>query len=77
LVLGSDAFKLKLRDDIGKALAHPDMSSAELYRQAQKLAREFGWEFGGSIAGHLIRQFPQERIAGDKVTLYVRPDNPK
>lgn len=27
----------------------------------------------GPIAGHLIGQFPHERIAGDKVTVYVHP----
>jgi Xaa-Pro dipeptidase len=83
-VLGSDPFKLKLRDDIGKAFLkgkdyfkeHLDITAAELYRYAQKLAHDFGWEYGGPIAGHLIGHFPHERIAGDKVTLYVHPDNP-
>jgi Xaa-Pro dipeptidase len=83
-VLGTDPIKLKLRDDIGKAFVegkkyfyeHPDIISAELYGHAQKLATDFGWEYGGPIAGHLIGQFPHERIAGDKVTLYVHPDNP-
>src|SRR5271157_3652755 len=83
-VLGSDPFKLKLRDDIGTAFAkgkeyfktHPDITAAELYRYAENLAQDFDWEFGGRIAGHLIGHFPHERIAGDKVTLYVHPDNP-
>jgi Xaa-Pro dipeptidase len=83
-VLGSDPAKLKLRDDIGKAFAdgkkyferHPEITAAELYRHAQKLAKDYGWEYGGPIAGHLLGQFPHERIPGDKVTLYVHPDNP-
>jgi len=83
-VLGSDPVKLKLRDDIGKAFIagkqyfknHPDCTGAELFRHAQTLAKEYGWEFGGPIAGHLIGQFPHERIAGDKITLYIHPDNP-
>jgi Xaa-Pro dipeptidase len=83
-VLGSDPVKLKLRDDISKGFVlgkkyfneHTDITAVELYRHAQKLARDFGWEYGGPIAGHLIGQFPHERIAGDKVTLYVHPDNP-
>jgi Xaa-Pro dipeptidase len=83
-VLGSDPVKLKLREDIGKAFIegkehfkrNPDITAAGLYKHAQKLAREFGWEYGGPIAGHLIGQFPHERIPGDKVTLYVHPDNP-
>jgi Xaa-Pro dipeptidase len=83
-VLGSDPVKLKLRDDIGKAFAdgkqyfehHPEITAAELYRHAQKLAKDYGWEYGGPIAGHLLGQFPHERIPNDKVTLYVHPDNP-
>jgi len=83
-VLGSDPIKLKLRDDIAKAFnkgkeyfkQHPEITAAELYRYAQKLAIDDGWEYGGPIAGHLLGQFPHERIPGDKVTLYVHPDNP-
>jgi Xaa-Pro dipeptidase len=83
-VLGSDPLKLKLRDDIAKAFAqgkqyfhsHPDITADELYRYALKMARDYGWEYGGTIAGHLIGQFPHERIPNDKISLYVHPDNP-
>jgi Xaa-Pro dipeptidase len=83
-VLGSDPLKLKLRDDIAKAFAqgkqyfhyHPEIKADELYRYAQKMARDYGWEYGGPIAGHLIGQFPHERIPNDKISLYVHPDNP-
>jgi len=83
-VVGSDPVKLKLRDDIAKAFSegkkyfqeHPEITADELYRHAHELAEKFGWEFGGAIAGHLIGQFPHERIPGDKVTLYVHPNNP-
>jgi hypothetical protein len=82
-VLGSDPLKHKLRRDVGEAFAqgkryfegNPDITSCELFRHAQSLAIQFGWEFGGPIAGHLIGQFPHEKIAGDKVTLYVHPDS--
>ena len=83
-VLGSDPLKLKLRDDIAKAFAqgkqyfhsHAEIKADELYRYAQKMARDYGWEYGGPIAGHLIGQFPHERIPDDKISLYVHPDNP-
>jgi Xaa-Pro dipeptidase len=39
------------------------------------LAAQFGWEYGGPIAGHLIGVFPYEKIAGDKISLYVHPEN--
>ncbi len=82
-VLGSDPLKLKMRDDVGLAFAdgkryfeaHPGITSRELFAYAKSLAEKYGWEFGGPIAGHLIGQFPHERIADDKVTLYVHPKN--
>ena len=83
-VIGSDPLKLKLRDDVGRAFAegkryfdqNPDITACQLFHYAVTLANKFGWEFGGPIAGHLIGQFPHDRIAGDKVTLYVHPDSP-
>jgi Xaa-Pro dipeptidase len=82
-VLGSDPLKHKMQQDVGHAFAQgkryfnetPDITSSELFSYARSMAEEFGWEFGGPIAGHLIGQFPHERIAGDKVTLYVHPDS--
>jgi Xaa-Pro aminopeptidase len=80
-VLGSDPLKLKMCEDIRSAFAdgkqyfedHPEITSDELFHYAVSLARKYGWEFGGPIAGHLIGQFPHERIADDKVTLHVHP----
>jgi Xaa-Pro aminopeptidase len=82
-VLGSDPLKHKMQQDVGHAFAQgkryfnesPDITSSELFSYARSMAEEFGWEFGGPIAGHVIGQFPHERIAGDKVTLYVHPDS--
>jgi Xaa-Pro dipeptidase len=80
-VLGCDPVKLKLREDVGRAFAEgkqyfndtPEITSNALFHHACDLAKKFGWEFGGVIAGHLIGQFPHERIPDDKVTLYVHP----
>ncbi len=80
-VLGSDPLKLRLQRDVGQAFADgkrffnetPEITSSELFRHALTLAEKSGWEFGGRIAGHLIGQFPHEKIAEDKVTLYVHP----
>jgi Xaa-Pro dipeptidase len=82
-VLGSDPLKHKMQQDVGHAFAEgkryfnetSDITSSELFRYAKSLAEKLGWEFGGPIAGHLIGQFPHERIAGDKVSLYVHPDS--
>src|SRR6185437_6267933 len=82
-VLGDDPVKLRLRDDLavifGKAKAHyeshPDITGAELYAVACKLAEEAGWEFGGEIAGHLVGEFPHERAPGGKFLSHIRPEN--
>jgi Xaa-Pro dipeptidase len=82
-VVGDDPLKRKLCRDIEEAFAkgkqyfeqHPDITAAELYGFAQGLAEQAGWEYGGPIAGHLIGVFPHEKIAGDKISLYVHPKN--
>ena len=82
-VLGSDPLKLKMRHDVKSAFAdgkrhfkdHPDITSRELFHYVESLAAKYSWEFGGPIAGHLIGQFPHERIADDKVALYVHPNS--
>jgi Xaa-Pro aminopeptidase len=82
-VVGNDPRKHQLCRDIEEAFAsgkryfqqHPEITAAELYAYAQNLAAQAGWEYGGPIAGHLIGVFPHEKIAGDKVSLYVHPEN--
>lgn len=82
-VIGSDPVKQKLRDDTAKAFAdgkryfheHPGIKANQLFDYAVSLAKKYGWEFGGPIAGHLIGQFPHERIGGDKVSLYIHPES--
>src|ERR1700722_17542587 len=81
--VGNDPLKHKLCRDIEVAFAdgkryfqeHPEITAAELYAYARQLAEQAGWEYGGPIAGHLIGVFPHEKIAGDKITLYVHPEN--
>jgi Xaa-Pro dipeptidase len=83
-VLGDDPLKHKLVRDIETAFMQgkkyfeeqPDITARDLYEYAQALAKQAGWEYGGPIAGHLIGQFPHERIPGDKITYYVHPENP-
>ena len=82
-VLGGDPDKMRLRDDLavifGKAKAHfeahPDITGADLYAVACKLAEEAGWGFGGAIAGHLVGEFPHERAPGGKLASHIRPEN--
>jgi Xaa-Pro aminopeptidase len=53
--------------------ATPDITGSQLYDHVCALAAAAGWEFGGSIAGHLVGEFPHEKIAGNEVHSYIRP----
>jgi Xaa-Pro aminopeptidase len=78
-VLGDDARKLRLRDDLpvifdaGRRYfeEHPEITGAQLFAEVGRLTAEAGWEFGGSHAGHLVGEFPHERINGDEIECYI------
>lgn len=78
-VLGDDPIKKKLRDSLeptwktvkARYQENPDITGEELYDIACEEAKKAGWEFGGAIAGHLVGDFPHERIPQDKITLYI------
>ena len=80
-VLGGDPVKARLRDDLavvwqaGREFfrSQPEITGEQLYAHMVQLGQEAGWEFGGEIAGHLVGQFPHEKIAGDKIKSYIAP----
>jgi Xaa-Pro aminopeptidase len=85
-VLGDDERKHALGDDLPRVWAkgreyfdsHPDITGAELFDHVVDLSHDAGWEFGGTIAGHLVGEFPHEKIVGDAIESYIAPgsDNP-
>ncbi len=80
-VLGDDPAKHAIRDalpliwDTGREWfeTHPDTTGEELFGHVVQLSEQAGWEFGGTIAGHLVGQFPHEKIAGDETGTYIMP----
>jgi Xaa-Pro dipeptidase len=78
-VLGDDATKRALCDDLPRVWAkgreffdaHPDVTGAELFEHVVDLSHRAGWEFGGTIAGHLVGEFPHETIDGDRIESYI------
>jgi Xaa-Pro aminopeptidase len=80
-VLGGDPVKERLRDDLAVVWAagreyfesQPEVTGERLYTHMTELATQAGWEFGGEIAGHLVGQFPHEKIAGDDIGSYIAP----
>ena len=51
------------------------MTGEELYNVACAEAKKNGWEFGGPHSGHLVGDFPHERISNDKITFYITKGN--
>jgi Xaa-Pro aminopeptidase len=84
-VLGDDPVKRRLRDalpiifDAGREFfeTHADVTGEQLFAHVTQLADQAGWEFGGPIAGHLVGQFPHDKIAGNKVEHYITPGSDK
>lgn len=78
-VLGADPVKLRLRDalpqmfDRARAffLAEPDITGEQLFARVATLAAETGFEFGNIHAGHLVGEFPHEKIIGDEQEFYI------
>jgi Xaa-Pro aminopeptidase len=82
-VIGDDPVKQQLRAalpvifDAGRAFfdSHPDVTGEQLFDHVTVLAGQAGWEFGGTIAGHLVGEFPHEKIAGDEIGSYIAPES--
>lgn len=82
-VLGSDPIKHRLVGNLAEAFARgkrfyqqtPALTAGELYDFVAGLATEYGWEFGHSVAGHLIGRFPHETRPQDPDHLRIRHGN--
>jgi len=82
-VLGNDPTKLRIQHEIeecwhiGKAHfdAQPDITGSELYRFITELTEKRGWEYPQVHCGHLIGNFPHEKIQGEEVENYLHSDN--
>ena len=80
-VLGEDPVKQRLRDALpvvwsaGREYfdAHAEVTGEELFAHVVRASRAAGWEFGGTIAGHLVGEFPHEKIAGEEIDSYIAP----
>lgn len=80
-VLGDDPVKHAIRADLprvfdaGRAYfnSHPDITGEQLFAHVVELSNDAGWRFGGHIAGHLVGEFPHEKIKGHEIDSYVAP----
>lgn len=82
-VVGNNPLKKKLKNDIEKAWyegkkhfnSNTKITGAQLYSYCNGLAKKYGWEFGGEIAGHIIGQYPHEKLEKEDKTNYIHPEN--
>jgi hypothetical protein len=82
-VIGNDSDKIKIKNDVEKAWketqewfqGHTYLKSCELFQYATQKAIDYGWAFGGEIAGHLIGEFPHERLESGNYHLYIHPES--
>ena len=84
-VIGNDPKKIKLKNDVelawkeGKKYYDENkniLTGAGFYNYTKEMVKKFGWEYGNIHCGHLIGNFPHERILGDNTLNYIHPDNP-
>jgi Xaa-Pro aminopeptidase len=83
-VIGNDPLKHKLKQDIERAWYEAkewfnqqnSLTGAGYFQYVTELAKKYGWEYRGEIAGHLIGHFPHERLEPGNFNLYVHPGNP-
>jgi Xaa-Pro aminopeptidase len=82
-VLGGDPVKHRLAADLPVIFGagrrhfadHPGITGAELHAEVARLAGEAGWSLGGRHAGHLVGEFPHEKIDGADIESYIAPGN--
>jgi Xaa-Pro dipeptidase len=84
MVLGSDQRRLKLKKDVELAWQEgrqfyldnrATLTGASFYAYIQKLAKKYGWEYGNEHCGHLVGNFPHEKLLGEEKVNYLHPEN--
>ena len=83
-VLGNDPLKLKIKKDVEAAWYEANdwyakqtkLTGAQFFEYATNLAKRYGYEFGNTIAGHIIGKYPHEQPDDpNDLCLDVHPDN--
>jgi Xaa-Pro aminopeptidase len=83
-VIGHNEKKLKLKRDVELAWKEgknyylknkATLTGADFYNYTKGLAKKYGWEYGNEHCGHLIGNFPHEKILGEEEINYIHPNN--
>ena len=82
-VIGNNPLKLKLKKDVETAWHEAKtwyekqikLTGAQYFNYVTALAKSYGWEFGGDIAGHITGHFPHDQLGPNDLGLDIHPDN--
>lgn len=82
-VLGNNPYKLKLKNDVELAwheikawfIQQNELTGAEFYKHIVEVTKQYSWTFGGEIAGHIIGEFPHEKLEPGNYGFYIHPKN--
>jgi Xaa-Pro dipeptidase len=83
-IIGSDPNKIKIKLDIEAAwlegqnyyLNNKDwLTGADMFKYTHELAKKYGWLFKNEHCGHLVGNFPHEKLIGDEINNYLHPNN--
>jgi len=82
-VIGNDPLKLQLKRDVELAwheaqawhAQQTSLTGAAYFKYVTDLAKRYGYEFGGEIAGHIVDHYPHEQLNPDDWGLDIHPDN--
>jgi Xaa-Pro aminopeptidase len=83
-VIGDNTSKIKLKNDVENAWIVGNefyqknrytLTGADFYKFTLDLAQKFSWKYGNEHCGHLIGNFPHEKLQGDEKINYIHPEN--
>jgi hypothetical protein len=84
-VVGNNAKNIKLKNDVEKAwretqewyLRQTKLKASDFFKFITEKAKQYGYTYGGEIAGHIVGEFPHEQPVDPKShDLDIHPDNP-
>lgn len=82
-VIGEDPAKHHLNEELPRLWKHakahfdatPDITGEQFFAHILGLIEGGGWGHGAAHAGHLVGEFPHERINGDDIDCYITAGN--
>jgi Xaa-Pro aminopeptidase len=82
-IIGNSPLKLKIKMDVEAAwqeanawyAGYTSLTGSAFYNYVTDLAKRFGYEYGGEIAGHIVGPFPHEQLGPGNLGLDIHTDN--